>query len=43
MVVSGGPSIVDEGLLLHLDAADKIATRNWSTWYDISVMETIVH
>ena len=37
MVVSGGPSIVDEGLLLHLDAADKNSyPGTGSTWYDIS-------
>ena len=37
MVISGGPDIVEDGLVLHLDAADKNSyPGTGSTWYDLS-------
>jgi len=37
MVYSNGPSIVRDGLVLHLDAADRNSyPRSGTTWYDLS-------
>jgi hypothetical protein len=37
MAISGGPDIVEDGLVLHLDAADKNSyPGTGSTWYDLS-------
>jgi hypothetical protein len=37
MAISGGPDIVEDGLVLHLDAADKNSyPGSGSTWYDLS-------
>ena len=36
MAISGGPDIVEDGLVLHLDAADKNSyPGTGSTWYDL--------
>jgi hypothetical protein len=37
MAISGGPDIVEDGLVLHLDAADRNSyPGTGSTWYDLS-------
>jgi hypothetical protein len=37
MAISGGPDIVEDGLVLHIDAADKNSyPGTGSTWYDLS-------
>lgn len=37
MSIRGGPDIIEDGLVLHLDAADKNSySGSGSTWYDLS-------
>jgi hypothetical protein len=36
MSVKGGPNIVTDGLVLHLDAADRNSYISGNTWYDLS-------
>ena len=36
MAIQGGPDIVEDGLVLHLDAADRNSyPGSGSTWYDL--------